>query len=356
MNIIKPTFVINKKRSVKNIERMRDKALNSGVIFRPHFKTHQTAEIGEWYKSMGVNRITVSSVEMAKYFAEHRWQDITIAFPVNILEIDDLNQLSTKIHLNILVESPEVVNFLSSQIRSKISVWLKIDTGYGRTGIEWSDEDRIVQLCNLIKNSPKMNLQGLLTHSGHSYQVKGAEAIKEVYRDTIIKMSKVKVQLTSRGFNNIKISVGDTPTCSIVENFGEVGEIRPGNFIFYDIMQLNIGSCREEDIAAAVVCPVVSRHAFRSELVIYGGAVHLSKDSITDPNGHKVFGYVCRFRENRWGSIEKDTFVSAVFQEHGIIKASSDLFDTIEIGDLIAILPVHSCLAMNLMKNQVLII
>ena len=55
--------------------------------FRPHFKTHNSAFIGNWFRKLGIHSITVSSVSMAKFFSAYGWRDITIAFPVNPLEI-----------------------------------------------------------------------------------------------------------------------------------------------------------------------------------------------------------------------------------------------------------------------------
>ena len=68
MKIIKPTLLLNQERALRNIERMAQKAKQSGVCFRPHFKTHQSAVIGEWFKAFGINKITVSSIDMAEYF------------------------------------------------------------------------------------------------------------------------------------------------------------------------------------------------------------------------------------------------------------------------------------------------
>jgi len=332
------------------------KAKKSGVNFRPHFKTHQSLQIASWFREKGVNSITVSSVEMAKYFAKFGWKDITIAFPSNILEMDEINKLNAQIDLNLLVESEDVAWFLDDKLTDLVNVWIKIDTGYGRTGIEWDNTVTIIRLCQTIAKSKKFNLTGLLTHSGHSYQVKGKEAILEIYRDTVKKMTQVRSQLSDRGIKPMKISIGDTPTCSVVEDFREVDEIRPGNFVFYDIMQLNIGSCQEQDIAAAVVCPVVAKHPNRKELILYGGAVHFSKDYISDEHHEKVYGYVCELQGNIWGSIERENYLASISQEHGIVKASPNFFHRIQIGDLVAVLPAHSCLAMNLMKDDLMII
>ena len=83
MQIIKPTLLVDERKSRENIRRMVQRARNAGVSFRPHMKTHQSNEVGEWFRDEGVDRIAVSSVDMAKYFANGGWKDITIAFPFN---------------------------------------------------------------------------------------------------------------------------------------------------------------------------------------------------------------------------------------------------------------------------------
>jgi D-serine deaminase-like pyridoxal phosphate-dependent protein len=62
--------VLNKTICQQNIELMAEKARRHNLTFRPHFKTHQSAEIGTWFQKVGVEKITVSLGCMAKYFAE----------------------------------------------------------------------------------------------------------------------------------------------------------------------------------------------------------------------------------------------------------------------------------------------
>ena len=129
INIIRPTLVISKNTALNNIAQMTTKAEKSGVIFRPHFKTHQSSEIGEWFRDFCIRQITVSSVQMAEYFAEHGWSDITIAFPVNILEIENLRQLSKKINLNLLVESADTVRYLVKHLSTSYHPDLQTHSG-----------------------------------------------------------------------------------------------------------------------------------------------------------------------------------------------------------------------------------
>jgi D-serine deaminase-like pyridoxal phosphate-dependent protein len=350
VTIQKPTLLLNHQRASENIRKMADKAQRSGVRFRPHFKTHQSAQVGEWFRDFGVKAITVSSVEMAQYFAQHGWQDMTIAFSVNILEIASIEQLASRINLGLLVESIETAHFLAKNLMAPVNVWLKVDVGYGRTGIPWPDYDKLVALAKQVEKTSHLSLHGLLTHSGHTYRARSELEIQAIYRDTVSKMRAVQENLAMAGVEPVELSIGDTPSCSVVADLSDVDEIRPGNFVFYDVMQLQIGACREEDIAVAVACPVVAKHPERHQLVIYGGAVHLSKEFIVEDNA-QIFGYVARLKDDGWGSRLENAYVSSLSQEHGIITAGDDTISQIKVGDVLVILPVHSCLTVNLLKK-----
>lgn len=330
---------------------MARKVKDRGIFFRPHFKTHQSAGVGEWFKENGVNAITVSSVQMAAYFAGNGWRDITIAFPVNRLEIAEINRLSREVSLNLLVESKDTVSFLAKALDSPVKLWLKIDTGYHRTGLEWDNMTEISTLARAIEKAPGLEFSGLLTHSGHTYRAQSVEEVKLTLADAVTKLNRVRTGLKARGVPNCKISIGDTPGCSLAENFPGVDEIRCGNFVFYDLMQYFLGACKEEDISVALACPVVALHPRRNEIVIYGGAVHLSKDFVTGTGGEKIYGLAALPGKKGWGPVLSGTHVSSLSQEHGIVKTAPATLKRVKVGDLLLILPVHSCLTANLMRR-----
>ena len=100
-NIKTPTLILNQKQAKKNLLTMAKKASKQNIRFRPHFKTHQSAQIGKWFRDAGVTQITVSSVSMAEYFAKNGWTDILIAFPDNIREIERIRALAKSVHLGL---------------------------------------------------------------------------------------------------------------------------------------------------------------------------------------------------------------------------------------------------------------
>lgn len=347
-----PTAVINESLARQHIRHMAGKAQRSGTRLRPHFKTHQSAAVGAWFRAEGVMAITVSSVSMARYFAAHGWDDITLAFPVNWLEIERINTLARQVRLGLLVESVETAGFLAERLAAPAQVWLKIDTGYHRTGIAWDDFERQRVLVAQIEAASQLSLAGLLTHAGHSYRVRGdISAIRAIYQETVERLNAARDALLETGQENLQISLGDTPCCSVVDDFSAVDEIRPGNFVFYDVMQVQIGACQETDIALAVACPVVAKHAADRRIVVYGGAVHLSKEQALDDTGAPYFGRVALPTPDGWSEPVPGCAVISLSQEHGIVRASEALFEQVQIGDVLMILPVHSCLAANLLRG-----
>ena len=134
MNV--PTFIIDENRAKTNIRRIAEKCRSLNMCFRPHFKTHQSLIVGSWFRDEGVTSITVSSVGMTRHFAADGWRDITIAFPVNLCETDDINELAETCSPGVLIEAPETAALLDAKLKAELPCWIKIDTGLHRTGID----------------------------------------------------------------------------------------------------------------------------------------------------------------------------------------------------------------------------
>ena len=344
-----PTLFLDVKRCKKNIEKMAAKAKRHGIEFRPHAKTHQSLEISTWFKEVGVTKLTVSSLKMAEYFSEE-WIDITVAFPTNILEIQTINKLAKKIQLNLCVENIEVLEFPNDHLEHPLGIFLKIDTGYNRTGIAVDNYKLINTLLLKMSEQKFLTFKGFLAHAGHSYKCRSKEAIEAVHQKSKEQLLLLKNQFKDQ-YPNLIISLGDTPGCSVSENFSGIDEIRPGNFVFYDLTQNIIGSNDLNEIAVAMACPIVAKHLNRNEIVIYGGGIHFSKDRIEDPENGVVFGRIVEKKGESWGRCVPKMFLKSLSQEHGIVSVPKAIIDDYKIGDLLWILPVHSCMAADLMKE-----
>lgn len=344
MSVKRPALIIHEEIVRRNIGRMVKRAQKWNTVFRPHFKTHHSHEIGRWYREAGVTCITVSSVAMAHYFMEDDWNDITIAFPYNPLEWQEVNEIAEKISLNILIESREALDHAKKHLTSQLGYFIEIDTGSNRTGLTINELDLIRELSSATTDI--LICRGYLSHAGHTYTARSEEQILEIHKQSLTRVLEIRDNVDK----NLMISYGDTPSASVADDFSMIEEVRPGNLVYYDLAQAQIGSCRETDIGVALACPVVSLHPQKGKMVVYGGAVHLSKDRIA-VNGHTIFGKVVRFYENGWEIIE-ELVVDRLSQEHGVIEGPAEKIKSFKIGEVIGILPVHSCLTADLMTAQ----
>jgi D-serine deaminase-like pyridoxal phosphate-dependent protein len=346
IDIVKPTLLLDEGKVRRNIDRMVSKAEKAGVQLRPHFKTHQSQEIGRWFRERGINQITVSSLDMASYFAADGWDDILVDFPVNLRQMDTINALAAQITLGLLVESVETAVALNNQLTHPVQVWLKIDVGYGRTGIPYNDAETLGKLARAIAAAPKLELIGILTHSGHTYSAASPHKIVTLYHESVVRLNTARYRLQDEG-HHVLVSIGDTPGCSLTGSFGQVDEIRPGNFVFYDLMQHQLGACAADDIAVAVACPIVAKHEMDQRVIIYGGAVHLSKDMVM-LDGQVCYGLIALPDGDGWGVLRYDAMLVSLSQEHGLLRVHPILFDQLQVGDVLMVLPVHSCLTADL--------
>lgn len=333
-----PVLRLNSEKAKANIKRMALKARELNLEFRPHFKTHQSVEIGNWFREYGVHGITVASLSMAEYFAKAGWDDITIAFPVSLLDMSRIEKLSSICNVKFLINNLEVANYLEKHISKELSLYIEIDPLYGRSGVSISNNNEIHELVEFVKKSINLHFVGFYSHAGQSYKCQGKEDIRKLTVPLISKISLLKEKFGG------KLCWGDTPSCSILESFGNIDQISPGNFVFYDWMQSKIGSCSSKEIAVKMLCPVVAKFNDRQEVLIHGGAVHFSKEFILQNDDKPNFGQVYTP-----GFDNESSYLKSVSQEHGIVTCSKALFRTIKVGDVLEIFPIHSCLTANLM-------
>jgi len=349
MNLTRPTLLLDKEKCLANIHKMVEKANRNKVELKPHFKTHKSSTVGSWFRDEGVKGITVSSIRMADYFARHGWNDITIAFPVNILEIDTLNSLAESVDLSLFINSNEAMGFLLKNLISPVSFYLEVDTGFKRSGVHLEDEDLLRSLIDTAEREKLLTFKGFYAHEGRTYQASKNDDVVGLYKHSLNKMMTLKEAFAD---HNPEISWGDTPSCSIVDDFTGIDSIHPGNFVYYDLTQSDLGANDESDIAICLASPVVGKHPYRGELVVHAGWAQLGKDQIANGDVHH-FGKVVKLTDNGWEDVFEDAYVVRVSQEHGIVTMKDLDLDKIKIGELIGILPVHACATAEMMGKLI---
>ncbi|HEY0370439.1 MAG TPA: alanine racemase [Thermoanaerobaculia bacterium] len=333
-----PAFLVDRPTLLRNCTKMRDKARASGVGFRPHVKTHKCVEAGRMQHGGAPGPITVSTLAEAELFAGAGFRDITYAVPIAPSR-EKLARAAAIAHrverLSVLIDSDVALRALE-EFDFTFDVFLKVDCGYHRAGIDPASPDS-VRLALSLARSEKVRFQGLLTHAGHSYNARDVEEIRRIAGEESGVLTRFRALLASEGLSDARRSIGSTPTASVVDRFSECDEVRPGNYVFYDAFQATIGSCGIEDVAVSVLTTVVGSYPERSSIIVDAGALALSKD-VGPEHVHAGFGYgiVCDADLRPLPSMP----ILALSQEHGKIAAPTH----VPVGTRLRIIPNHSCL------------
>jgi D-serine deaminase-like pyridoxal phosphate-dependent protein len=343
-NLKTPSLVLDAERMRRNAERMTALARQLNVSLRPHVKTHKCVEIAKIQTAGNAGGIMVSTLAEAHYFLKNNFRDITYGVPIEVGKFAEAIEIAKNCEqFSVLTDDAATVESLNKTARNedvKLDVFVKIDCGYHRCGVE-PDTPEAFLLPHLISDASHLNFAGILTHAGHSYHARSAEELLSIARTERDSMRNLAQKLRDEGLIVPIVSIGSTPTITAIDNFEGVTEIRPGNYIFFDAFQATLGSCRFEDCALTVLAAVVHRDSTRHKIVVDAGAIALSKD-----RGAVEFDENCGYgRVLDLAGNDLDLRVESLSQEHGIIFVGDETkFKRLPVGSRVRILANHSCL------------
>ncbi len=330
-----PALLVDEERLKTNIRKMQQMAQKYRVAIRPHVKTHKSIFIARMQVEEGACGLTVAKLSEAEIFFAAGFDDIFIANQItHVSKIRRLWKL-VKAKRNIIVgiDHPEQITLLERECpdrQLKLSVRIEIDSGLHRCGV--TPGNLLREVARRVANSPVLELEGVFTHAGQAYQAKTEETVRKIGQTEGQIMATAAAQLKEMGLNIRTVSVGSTPTAPFSAENPAVNEIRPGNYVFYDAMQLALHSASLEDCSLFVLATVVSRPAADRVVIDAGSkALHTDGAGIT---GH--FGLAL----NLPGKVVR------VSEEHGVLQVAPD--SQIAVGAPVLVLPNHACAVVNL--------
>src|SRR5262249_27582911 len=276
-----PSLLLDLERVRRNAAHMSRRAKKFGVRLRPHIKTHKCIEIARLQTEGNSGAITVSTLAEARAFATYDCSDITYAVPIDPGKFNEAVDIARKgARLSLLTDDVEIPAQLNDAAREgdvKFDVFLKIDCGYHRCGVD-PDGPEALEITRRIDASSHLQFAGILTHAGHSYHACSREQLLSIARQERDVMLDCARRLGSQGVSVPVISIGSTPTITQIDDLTGIHEIRPGNYIFFDGFQATLGSCSFSDCALTVLASVIHRSRELKKIVIDAGAIALSKD------------------------------------------------------------------------------
>jgi D-serine deaminase-like pyridoxal phosphate-dependent protein len=341
-----PSLVLDIAKVKRNAAEMSRRVKQFGADLRPHIKTHKCIEVARIQTAGHSGAVTVSTLAEARAFAANGFTKITYAVPIESGKFDEAIAISRDCELSLITDDSDVpgqLNGAAKQANVHLNLFLKVDCGYHRCGVEPANPEA-TEIPRRISNASNLRFAGILTHAGHSYNCQTKTELLALAKHERDLMADFGEALRKEVGPVPIVSIGSTPTITSVDHLDGIDEVRPGNYIFFDAFQATLGSCDFEDCALTVLASVVHRatgEGGRRKVIIDAGAIALSKDrGPVGLNPDCGYGRVLDLEGK-----DLNLTVNEMSQEHGtVIVNDENTFDRLKVGTRIRVLANHSCL------------
>ena len=342
-----PCVLIDSTRVERNLARLQSAATSRGLRLRPHAKTHKSVTLAMRQLATGAVGICCAKLGEAEVFAAAGIEDIRLPYPLNPVNADRVIELLDRTRLSFIVDHPDVALGWSDAMRRAergVDILVKVDVGFHRCGIDPERADA-VDVVARIADLPGLRFKGLLSHAGHGYGATSEEGVRAIAEAEARTMNGLAEALRVKGLELAEISVGATPTLRYSLEQDGLTELRPGNYIYFDRTQVALGAADWDDCALTVLARVVTKPA-ADRIILDSGSKTLTNDlarGFAPAPGH---GAVLRSISGVQAPDESLT-IERLSEEHANVRVMAGA-QALEPGDLVRIVPNHSCVVSNL--------
>lgn len=342
-----PCVLIDQSRVERNIDRMQSLADRHTVRLRPHAKTHKSPDLALTQMARGAVGICCAKLGEAEVFAD-RIRDIRLPYPLHPSGADRVLALLDRTHLSFIVDHIDVARGWARAMRAadrEVDVLVKVDVGFHRCGIDpdaAGAADFVVQVAGMRG----LRFRGLLSHAGQAYAATSEEEVSAIAGHEARVLAALRDQVVAAGVAVDEISVGATPTARFSAALPGITELRPGNYIYFDRMQVALGSATWDDCALTVLARVVARPA-ADRLILDSGSKTLTSDQVRGGGGAAGYGAVLESLDST--RPDERIVIERLSEEHATVRVTSD--SPLAPGDLVRIVPNHSCVVSNLVEE-----
>jgi D-serine deaminase-like pyridoxal phosphate-dependent protein len=277
-------------------------------------------------------------------FAAAGIADIRLPYPINPANADRVIALLDKTRLSFIVDHPVVARQWSDAMTRagrQVEVLVKVDVGFHRCGIDPAAADAVAMIRG-VAGLPGLRFKGLLAHAGHAYHAHNEDELCGMARDEAATLGDLVARCRREGVEIEEVSAGATPPARFSLQQAGFTEFRPGNYVYFDRTQVALGAATLDDCALTVMARVVSKPA-ADRIIFDSGSKTLSNDGARGFTPAPGFGVVLRSD----GTPDDGLLIERLSEEHATVKALGGS-TTLEPGDVVRIVPNHSCVISNL--------
>lgn len=341
-----PVAIVDVSRMQRNIQRMQQRMDALGVRLRPHIKTSKCLPVIKAQIAAGASGVTVSTLKEAEHCFAEGISDVFYAVAIAPGKLAQALTLRRKgCRLSVLTDSvigaQAIVSF-GQQNDERFEVWIEIDCDGHRSGLTVED-NALIDVARVLSEGG-MQLRGVMTHAGSSYELDNLEALQILAEQERFLCVNAAERIREAGVVCPEVSIGSTPTALSALSLKDVTEVRAGVYVFFDLVMHNIGVCQTDELALSVLTTVIGHQKDKGWIITDAGWMAMSRDRGTQRQ-QRDFGYgqVC----SEAGDWIEGALLSSANQEHGIITLSKggdiDITERFPIGSRLRILPNHAC-------------
>jgi D-serine deaminase-like pyridoxal phosphate-dependent protein len=324
-----PMPVIDEDRLAANIARAQAYLDAHGLAFRPHIKTHKIPAVARAQLAAGAIGINCQKVTEAEAFADAGIDDILITYNIlGLTKLARLAALNARVRLSVVADSAATVAGYAAAFGAErpLAVLIECDTGGGRVGVQ--SPEAAVELARTIAAAPGLRFEGLLTYPAPG----GAAAVESFFAAAIEALAAAGLPCPVR-------SNAGSPDFFSAHLVPSATEHRAGTYVYNDRSMVRAGHCGRDDLAMHVLATVVSRPT-PARAVIDAGSKALTSD---------LLGF------DDYGEIEglPGARIVALSEEHGVVDLSGCDGRLPEVGEMLRIVPNHTCVVSNLFDRMV---
>jgi D-serine deaminase-like pyridoxal phosphate-dependent protein len=328
--IATPMPVIDEDRLAANIVRAQAYMTAHGLAFRPHIKTHKIPSVARAQLAAGAVGINCQKLTEAEVFADAGFQDILITYNIlGLARLARLRALNDRVAmLRVVADSDVTVTGLAGTFADgkPLRVLVECDTGGGRVGVQ--SPEAALALAERIAAAPGLRFDGLLTYPA----VGGAERVEAF-------LSAAMELLAARGIACPVRSNGGSPDLWKAHLVPSATEHRAGTYVYNDRSMVRAGECTQNDLAMHVLATVVSRPT-PARAVLDAGSKALTSDLLGFSDHGEIEGL-------------PGARIVSLSEEHAVVDLSACTAPLPEVGDMVRVIPNHTCVVSNLFDRMV---
>lgn len=341
-----PAALIDLPRMQRNIQRMQQRMDSLGVRLRPHVKTSKCLPVIQAQIAAGASGVTVSTLKEAEHCFNQGISDVLYAVaiaPGKLAQALALRRAGCNLSvLTDSVQGAQAIAAFANEHDERFPVWIEVDCDGHRSGLA-AEDPALIDVARILIDGG-VQLRGVMTHAGSSYELDNPEALQALAEQERALCVSAAQRIRDAGLACPEVSIGSTPTALSALNLDGVTEVRAGVYVFFDLVMHNIGVCQADELALSVLTTVIGHQQVKGWIITDAGWMAMSRDRGTQRQRHDFgYGQVC----SETGEWIEGALVTGANQEHGIITlgeaGSADLAARFPIGSHLRILPNHAC-------------